>query len=474
MTYTKTNWSDGDAITAAKLNNMELQYDNAKTDFGAVNVTVTVAVQGSSIHAVGADYLVPVGSTTAQTIINTAIAAAVAAGGGEVLLLEGTYVCSDVINLSSNITLSGMGANTIIKFTDSLSVSKNLIQNTTLTVPGNKNMIIKDLTLDGNRTKQSAGTMVGIGMQNCTDTTGRNIIRNVFIKNFRSYGIWFGTMKNIIVDKVVISGCDNGLYGGSSTLQVSNSTFTTGVVGILLYGGSDSVVSSCDCFSNTQTGVALTNSCLRTAITGCTLYNNTQNGLYISGSSYTTISGNTFRNNGTAGCNVVSSSLYTNIVGNSAYKNNQGIIVTSSSHYCAIACNTVSYSSGYGILASAAGLDISSNAVYMSGGPGIYLNGSTHCVVAGNNVYASSQNSNGTYANITLASNSHYNSVTGNLCYKGGGPAYPNYGIWIGAGCTANLVTANNLKNGGNSAAIQDSGTSTDKTSWIAAGNKVA
>jgi parallel beta-helix repeat protein len=455
---------------------MEGQYDAAKTDFGAITVTVTVAVDGTSIHAIGADYLVPIGSTTAETYINAAIDAAVAAGGGEVLLLEGTYVIDGEIMVHDNITLSGMGANTIIKIKDS-SASLSAIRNNSYTAPGNKNIVIKDLTIDGNKGAQ-ANTQYGMNINYCTDTSGRIIIRNCFIKNVRDYGIHVYGSKTVLIDKCVLTGC--GKVGNEalircdlSNVAVTNCTCGDSTNGIWLYGCNDSIISNSAWFSTTGSGISLTNSTVRTAVTGCTSYD-TVAGIYINDSAYTALAGNTFRNNTSYGAWMSSASHYTNITGNSFYKNGYNIRAVSS-NYVLISGNTCSYSTAYdGIkLESCNRGEVSSNVVYMNGGYGIYLYSSTRNVIAGNNVTANAQVLAG--PNIYLYMNSSYNSVTGNLCYKGSGPKYPTWGIDIGStNCAYNLVTGNNIKEGGSSGAIYDNGGSTDKTGWMAAGNKVA
>jgi parallel beta-helix repeat protein len=475
MVYAPTIWSDNDDITAAKLNNMEGQYNAAKTDFGAITVTMTVAVDGTSIHAIGADYLVPIGSTSAETYINAAIDAAVAAGGGEVLLLEGTYVIDDFIFVHDNITLSGMGANTIIKIKDGSGVM-SAITNDDDVAPGNKNIVIKDLTVDGNKANQ-ANTQFGININSCTDTSGRIIIRNCFVNHVRDVGIHAYNSKTVLIDKCALTDCGKTgvealIKGNVSNVAVTNCTCSDGYNGIWLYGCTDSIISNCTCFSTTGSGIALTNSTTRTAVTGCTLYNATD-GLYISGSTYNAISGNTFRDNSLYGVYILGSSHYTNVTGNSFYKNWTGI-KAENTNYVLISGNTSAYNTTDGIKFIGCNRgEISSNVVYMNGAFGIYLNSSTRNVIAGNNVTASGQLVGG--ANIFLYNSASYNSITGNLCYKGGGPVYPNYGINIGgANCTSNLVTGNNLKEGGSAGTLADGGTTTDKTGWMVAGNKIA
>jgi len=473
MTYTKTTWLAGDDITAAKLNNMEGQYDAAKADFGPVTTTVTIGKENESLHALGADYTVSAGSTSAEDTINTAINAIVTYGG-EIMLLEGTYTIDGPIQLKDGITLSGMGPNTIIKLKDGFNSNISMVTHYTQAAPGNKNMTIKDLTINGNEANQTSGTTNGIYFVNCTDTTTRIIVRNCYLLDFRSgVGVYVDTSKSVIVDKCVVKGADvAGVYGSTSTFSVVNNTINNSTDGIYLSGCSDCVVANNDIFSNTSDGLHFVSTTVRTAVTGCTLYNNGESGLRINGSTYNNVVGNVFRNNTGAGALIESASNYTTLVGNSFYLNQINVKVDTS-HYCLMAGNTCSYATQHGIYFNAANWAcVSSNVVYMNGYHGIYLYNNSRCNLENNNVSANSQGATASYQNIMLDTSSS-NSVTGNLCHRGGGPIYPQYGIRIASG-SYNLVTANYLKDGGSAGAISDSGTSTDKTAWMAAGNKTS
>jgi parallel beta-helix repeat protein len=475
MTYTPYTWSDADDITAARLNNIEGQYTAAKADFGAITVTVTVAIDGTSIHGIGADHLIPIGATNAETTINTAIDEAVAAGGGEVLLLEGTYVIGGPIKLKDKITLSGMGGNTIIKIKNGVNANINAITHNTVAAPGNKNMVVKDLVVDGNNSNQVAGTQLGIAFYNCTDTSARNIIRNCYVKYTRSSGIYVEGSKAFIVDKCVAFGCGGGagINASGSTVQFTNNTATGNGNGMLLTGCSDCVIANTDGFGNSYYGIDLSTATVRTAVTGCTLYNNAY-GLRVVGATYNSILGNTFRNNSGYGITLEASAHYTTIVGNSMYQNGMNLIIANS-NYATVSGNTCSYSTGNaGIyLGTASYCTVSNNVIYRNHEAGITLTGSNRNVIESNNVSANAQGHSG--PNIILANSSSDNTIIGNRCHKGGGPIYPNYGISIvGASCASNLVTANNLKEGGSAGTINNSGTGTDTTAWLTAGNKIA
>ena len=71
------------------------------------------------------------------------------AGGGEVHLLDGTYVIAADIELPSNVTVSGGGANTVLMIRDAMATDVHVFVNDD-TTNGNINIVIRDLKLDGN------------------------------------------------------------------------------------------------------------------------------------------------------------------------------------------------------------------------------------------------------------------------------------------------------------------------------------
>jgi hypothetical protein len=102
------------------------------------------------------------GLTDDSAPIETAVAAARAAGGGTVYLPAGTYI-TDTITLYSNITLAGSGENsTIIKLkdnTDDSLIKSYQFDSLTGTdeLDGISSWSIRDLTLDGNKENNSSG-----------------------------------------------------------------------------------------------------------------------------------------------------------------------------------------------------------------------------------------------------------------------------------------------------------------------------
>lgn len=92
-------------------------------DLGVTRTAATfvIADESTSLNYKRADYVVPAGSTSAQTVIQEAIDA-LPADGGKVLLLDGTYIVDGPIHLPDMAVLEGQGANTVIKLRDNCPI----------------------------------------------------------------------------------------------------------------------------------------------------------------------------------------------------------------------------------------------------------------------------------------------------------------------------------------------------------------
>lgn len=85
------------------------------------------------------------------------IAAAVAAGGGEVYVPIGTYKVGTTVTLATGIELSGSGHGSILKTADAANVA-------VLDIPANTTHVrVSHLVLDGNGANQASGALLSIG-----------------------------------------------------------------------------------------------------------------------------------------------------------------------------------------------------------------------------------------------------------------------------------------------------------------------
>lgn len=140
-------------------------------------------------------------ASTNTASINAAIVAANAAGGGIVYIPPGTYQLADAggntaISLLSNVTIRGAGRNASILYL------ANTADAHVINMSSVSNVSIEDLTIDGNRTTQTL-QVHGIRSGGHTNLT----IHNVEIKNAAHYGIGLqaGTQVGTWLDTIYIS-----------------------------------------------------------------------------------------------------------------------------------------------------------------------------------------------------------------------------------------------------------------------------
>ncbi|MBA4370644.1 MAG: hypothetical protein C0418_03580 [Coriobacteriaceae bacterium] len=152
------------------------------------------------------------GSTDDTSAISAAIDAARAAGGGVVWFAAGRYV-SSTVTLHGGITMQGAGWQSIIKLKD--STDSHLI----VTPTGQTNWygVIRDLCLDGNRSKNTAGD----GLHLFAATNYR--IEGVKISRFAGHGIAFSGTNDFQTIAPWVVNC--GIYEcGGNGIDVAGTT----------------------------------------------------------------------------------------------------------------------------------------------------------------------------------------------------------------------------------------------------------
>lgn len=413
---------------------------------GPVAATLVVAASNSSQRGKDlADYVCD--GVSDQVEINNALAA-LGAVGGCVLLLEGTYIVDGPINVPSNATLAGQGWGTIIKIKDALNANINVVQNADQT-NGNTRIVLRDFTIDGNKANNTTGTQHGIYLSKTTYPS----VSRLLVSNCRTNGIYLRESSNSTVTGNICWG--QAYYGiflnyGSGNVVVGNICHQNGRSGIQLGDTSGNVVTGNTCRESPYYGIYLTNCSYNTIAGNTCLANKTDiqgDGIYLTSSTNNTVTGNTCQGSGCSGIFLYSSSLNT-LTGNTCVGNNHGVYPNASSQ------NTI------------AGNTCRSNNRF-----GIYLYASSNNTVTGNTCLENSQAANATYDNIYIGGDSDYNNVQANTCRAGILTNKPRYGIYIGtADCDGNLVTNNDLYQGGATGAFSDAGTGT----VTAAGNRLA
>jgi parallel beta-helix repeat protein len=142
---------------------------------------------------------------------------------------------------------------------------------------------------------------------------------------------------------------------------------------------------------------------------------------------------------------------------------NRGIYLTANNAFGAVKSNFVNSCAGIGIQISANNTSVDANTVNNCGKDGITIYAS-NCILNGNRVSGNGELTNNTYSNIVITADR--NHIVANQLRKGTNANLPKYGLYIQGG-TSNNVASNDMFQGGDTAAFQDSGTSTTTSNNI-------
>ena len=314
------------------------------TRFGHTTISNTRADDGefdaSGVHAIasGVTQLVvaPSGDTTGATDV-AAINAAIGSGSVAVQLKAGTYYVNAPIVLQKNTHLAGVGMRaTIIQLANSANC--NVVRNFVSPdgIVGNGEFVaIRDMTIDGNNTHQTA-TSYGIYFATNPQWSGatddecydpHNEVSNVFIVNIRNDAVnTYGRGEHRFTNVVAYECWGNGFnIGSSDTFLIGCSAGNIGLAGFNFNAGGYATLTACKAFvcgtvtsasgigfnvsdshsitmsscyaqDNQAYGFAL-NTAEQVTLTGCVADSNNRagvgvySGLYLNNASYNTVTG---------------------------------------------------------------------------------------------------------------------------------------------------------------------------------------
>lgn len=412
----------------------------------AQSATIIVSASNSKNKDL-ADYICT--GSSDQTTINSAIAA-LPAGGGKIILLDGLYVVSGNIEITiSNTVIEGQGDSTIIQMANGIVANTYIFNSQTATISG---VSISDLKIDGNKANQTAGVHRGFYF-----IRTQFLAYNVNIVNFRNEGVYMPLCNNSIIENCIISG--TGTYGiclSDSTDNFINNNTVSGITGagINLAGASisntisNNNTTTCSAegiylssttanqntiagnvvHSNSSHGITIGSS--NNSIIGNVCKSNTQNGIYLAGATYNTVESNICQSNSVNGIYLYSGSNNNAVTGNILNGNFTNGITCYTSHWNTISGNkSVSHQIGIE-LSSSSYCTIVSNQFNVNSQHGLYLLNSTHCSASANSITDSTQN--GLYL-----SGSGFNAISGNMIFSNS-----QYGIYLN-NSSDNTVSAN-------------------------------
>lgn len=203
-------------------------------------------------------------------------AALTAAAGGKVVLLNGTYTVGAAISVPNNTTLTGSGTGTTIQLANFGATTTNINAVTNTDTTTGTGVTIRDLSINGRKSLNTAGTQNGIYLDNMGDSgaAGRNgaIVTGVNVYDMRTSGI-------------SLSNADSGNFS-------ENTVRNNGTNGITTASSLNNVISNNTALGNGSTGISIGTSSTANTVTGNVSRENTTSGITVTSSSGNTISGN--------------------------------------------------------------------------------------------------------------------------------------------------------------------------------------
>lgn len=346
--------------------------------------TKVVALSGSSSRA---DYYTD--GTADEAEIELAIAA-LPAGGGRILLMEGQYNISSAIDLNTaNVLLEGQGESTILKLTN--STTANVI---TVGSSGSRTTI-KNLKIDGNMSNQTVGghgVFIDTAANQCM-IEGCWII-NTYKANIYDDGGDYTRIFNNYLDTTKIGAAWSNIEGGGIKPIVNgNFCFNSDYDGIGLYNSTYALIENNTISNQVVNGIEVGANSL---VQGNNIVTTTQNGIVIVDDC--TVIGNYISNpgrngingNGTRGINI-SSNFIDDFNASSSY-----FPISNSAGNSTVSGNTIKVNSSNNISC-------------------IQSSGATTLTIANNNIYTL-----GSGNHIGINMNAQYSSINNNSIEHGG------------------------------------------------------
>lgn len=305
-------------------NNKLYIHDGTKWQGDRSTATFIVAANDSH-NKLKADFVAD--GTSDEDEINAAITAANSVGGGVVYLLEGTYTVDSPILLDDNVTLTGAGSATVITIPNSFDTDINIIQDADGAGSTDNNIVIRNLTIDGNSANQSAGVMYGIRIFYSGVAADESVvIDSIAIRNTRYSSVWFdmvnyGVIKNSTFDKDIFlypsdpgdatnAYIANNILSNAGGIYLDDYIHTTIVgntvegYGIFLDDGSVwAVIKDNKIYNSAYSGID-SNSMFNTTISGNIIVGSASHGIYVDNGTENTIINNWIEDSASDGIRV--------------------------------------------------------------------------------------------------------------------------------------------------------------------------
>lgn len=366
------------------------------------NAPNTVTVAASNTVKPGPTHYTTTGVDD-QNVINQAIKYVGSRGGGTVLLLEGTYnISNNVYITENNVTLSGVGWNTVLRLADNTKLDmagllRSAFRSSTdrKRVPSFSGQHFLHMSLDGNK---GNGTNYTNGYANF-GTYSDSSFEDLRVHDFPHYGFdpheqsdtGTPTVRLTIKDSLT----DHNAVDGMTTDTCIDSTFVNNVVD-----------------SNTRHGINIVTSSQNNTYMNNVVTNNGSNGITVQ-----------------PGSNLTRTSNGNKLIGNIVKLNKADGIYVYRAERTEIKDNTVSDNGKYGIRNRASSYSIITGNIVDDNGqlalnsyPGIYLHGDTERFSTNNliqtNLVRASRPDRYKWGIAEGAASDDYNTVDGNTIQR--------------------------------------------------------
>jgi parallel beta-helix repeat protein len=338
---------------------------------------------------------------------------------GNTCINSGTFLLSVQVEIPSNRRVYGAGiGSSILKIPDNVSAGTVATLSPLTTANGGSDILIENLTIDGNRANQS-WTPVGSANYGLSVRSSNTVVRNCEFKNVTANGTGVPvTASNVIFDGVISHGNGKkGLHSGDvNKITIINGFYYDNEIdsGIGLHqGATEVIVANNQCYDNGTYGIHVGASTgayevsRNVAITGNIIFGNNV-GIYLV-------------NNSTSD---IEKDLGVSIIGNTIKGNGQGIQTT-----------------------AAYGFTIADNIIKENDIYGVWINtNSTRYIINGNIIYNNCLTDTSKAA-VTLQAGTSNGIVRGNYLYDNQDSATQVRGILIGGTVTGTVVADNHIEN---------------------------
>lgn len=395
-------WINGDVSASQTLSDLDHLYPDQINEL-RTNVNTLAALLPVSVPTIPTQPFITVGPVTGNydyNDIQLAVNAAHTAGGATIRIAPGTYTISSAITVYDNIYIQGAGINTtIIKIANSANCMGFV--GTSVSNAG-----FYDLTIDGNKINQPAGSIDGINITNGI----RIYVSNIQVLNTTGPAFYFTNGQYCHFFKCETSFCANGYH--------------------MVNGGGHNTFVSCLSY-RCDNGYFFNNSCTYNQLFGCTSID--------AGYGLTDGFGFSFATS----CNF---SICVNCISVNSIR--EGFTINKSTNCQIIGCLVDGTQSDFGISIDVNGANcdftrINGCVVRGTAYEGIAILGSRWGDISNNSIYNTMSNAGATNGAIFTSSSASFNKITGNVIIDDRTPKLHKYPIVETSGGNYNLMQGN-------------------------------